>query len=139
MELIETVRRDLAQHHKICEDLLEMIQQENCELRQDQTIKTSESTPRRKKVLALLVDSLERIKSNRVKWLRLDRGFRAGHPEILDLLRQTQDVIAKVMLYDRENEQLHLRRGLVPSTHIPSIHQQRPHYVAGLYQRHASG
>jgi hypothetical protein len=37
---------------------------------------------------------------------------------------------------DRENEQLLLRRGLIPPKHLPPVQRQRPHYVAGLYQRH---
>jgi hypothetical protein len=39
---------------------------------------------------------------------------------------------------DRENEQLLLRRGLIPPKHLPPVQRQRPHYVASLYQRHHS-
>jgi hypothetical protein len=42
----------------------------------------------------------------------------------------------RMILLDRENEQLRLRRGLIPPKHLPPIQRQRPHYVAGLYQRH---
>jgi hypothetical protein len=42
----------------------------------------------------------------------------------------------RMIILDRENEQLLLRRGLIPPKHLPPVQRQRPHYVAGLYQRH---
>jgi hypothetical protein len=44
----------------------------------------------------------------------------------------------KILLLDRENQQAMLRRGLVPARHLPPPAAQRPHFVAGLYQRHAA-
>jgi hypothetical protein len=43
----------------------------------------------------------------------------------------------KFFILDRENQQAMLRRGLVPVRHLPPAAAQRPHFVAGLYQRHA--
>jgi hypothetical protein len=138
-ELIESISKNLSLHRQTCEELLELMERENQSLRTEKEFAHGESARIRKKVLALLAVSLERIKADRGKWLKLDRSFKAGYPEIVDLLRQTQDVIARVMLYDRENEQLLLRKGLVPATHIPSLNRQRPNYVAGLYRQHAPG
>ena len=44
----------------------------------------------------------------------------------------------KIVLLDRENEQALLRRGLVPTTQLPSVNRQRPHFVAELYRRGGS-
>lgn len=138
-ELIDSMMQNLRKHRDGCEELLQIVERENQELRSIGQITYCESTPRRKKVLAILGGTLAIIKADRGRWMKLDRSFKAGCPEIVDLLRQIQDVIAKVMLYDRENEQLLLRRGLVPATHIPSVNRQRPNYVAGLYRQHAPG
>jgi hypothetical protein len=43
----------------------------------------------------------------------------------------------KFLQLDRENQQSLLRRGLVPPRHLPAVAAQQPHYVAGLYRRHA--
>ena len=60
---------------------------------------------------------------------------RARHPGIGMLLRQNQDLIMKVIVLDRENEQCLLRRGLVPARELPPANRQRPHFVADLYRR----
>jgi hypothetical protein len=65
-----------------------------------------------------------------------DERFRDA--ESAPLLRQNQDLILKILLLDRENEQARLRRGLLPAAHLPSVHQQRPHFVAELYRRQAA-
>ena len=57
------------------------------------------------------------------------------HGEIPALLRQNQDLIMKIIVLDRENEQALLRRGLVPPKHLPPAERQRPHFVANLYRR----
>jgi len=40
-------------------------------------------------------------------------------------------------LLDRENQQAMLRRGLVPTRHLPAAAVQQPNYVASLYQRNS--
>jgi hypothetical protein len=55
--------------------------------------------------------------------------------EVPGMLRQVQDLIMKIIVLDRENEQMLLRNGLVPARHLPSVNQQRPHFVADLYRR----
>ncbi len=41
----------------------------------------------------------------------------------------------KIIVLDRENEQVLLRKGMVPARHLPSADRQRPHFVADLYRR----
>jgi hypothetical protein len=45
----------------------------------------------------------------------------------------------RILMLDRENEQALLRRGLLGPRHLPSHNAQRPHFVAGLYQRQGMG
>ena len=50
-------------------------------------------------------------------------------------MRQAQELIMRVILLDRDNEQGLLRRGWSPAREIPSAQRQRPHFVADLYRR----
>jgi hypothetical protein len=63
---------------------------------------------------------------------------RGQNPAIAPLLRQNQDLIMKIIVLDRENEQTLLRRGLVPPRQLPSLNRQRPHFVTELYRRGGS-
>jgi hypothetical protein len=67
-------------------------------------------------------------------WQNLPPSERAQNPVIGTLIRQNQDVTMKIMLLDRENEQLLLRKGLVPPQHMPPAQRQRPNFVAQLYR-----
>ncbi len=55
--------------------------------------------------------------------------------EVPRLLQQNQDLIMKIVVLDRENEQLLLRLGLMPVQSLPAAQRQKPHYVAQLYRR----
>ncbi len=44
----------------------------------------------------------------------------------------------KILIIDKENEQLLLRRGLVPIAQLPFEQQQRSHFVTDLYQRNSN-
>ncbi len=54
------------------------------------------------------------------------------------MLRQNQDLIMKIIVLDRENEQGLLRSGLLPDCQLPSANRQRPRFVADLYRRNSS-
>jgi hypothetical protein len=127
---------DLAQHlrgHlKLCEDILALVERENAALKQAES--GLEATAR-KQLLPELELSLAKLKSLRADWLKLSADVRKQQPEIAGLLRQNQDVIMKVIVLDRENEQTLLRKGMVPTKHLPSANRNRPHYVADLYRR----
>ena len=89
-------------------------------------------------MLADLSDSLDKVRELRVAWLKLPPGQKQGHPEIAELLRENQNLIMKILVLDRENEQTLLRHGLVPPRHVPSANKQRPHFVADIYRRNAA-
>ena len=124
----------LKKHMRICEDVLRIIERENLELKQAESgaLKTTEA---KKELLPDVERSLEKLKEYRADWLKLSEAQRSAHPEIAGLLRQNQDVIMKIIVLDRENEQTLLRKGMVPPKHLPSANRNRPHYVADLYRR----
>jgi flagellar biosynthesis/type III secretory pathway chaperone len=129
---------DLRAHQTVCRELLTLAERESQALRQGQAAVLHQVHQSRKPLLPRLSASLEKIRHHRAHWQGLTPAERSAHPEISYLVRQAQDLIMRVILLDRENEQGLLRRGLIPPREIPAAQQQRPHFVAGLYRRHAS-
>jgi len=129
---------DLKTHRNLCEAILALASKENSELRAQPENSNPERVGQRKKFLAQLTDSLNKIREHRIAWMRLEPSVRQGHPEIAELLRENQNLIMRILVLDRENEQALLRKGLVPLRHVPSANRQRPHFVASMYQRNST-
>jgi hypothetical protein len=129
---------DLKTHRNLCEAILTLASKENSALRSQAARGSEESVGQRKKFLAQLTESLNKIREHRVAWMRLEPSLRQGHPEIAELLRENQNLIMRILVLDRENEQALLRKGLVPLRHVPSANRQRPHFVASMYQRNSA-
>jgi hypothetical protein len=130
---VAQLEKDLKAQLRLYEDILAIVEKENVALKQ--TDSNAEAAAARKAVLPDLEASLGNLKKHRERWLKLPEPTRAQHPEIAGLLRQNQDVIMKIIVLDRENEQTLLRKGLVPPKHLPSAKRNQPHYVADLYKR----
>jgi hypothetical protein len=126
---------DLRSHQALCEQLLQIVQRENQSLCAGDNTSTYEYYQGRKNLLPLLEQSLSRLKQHRVEWQRLNAEERTEYPQIATLIRSSQELINKILMMDRENEQLLLRRGLLPANKLPPAQQQRPHFVADLYRR----
>jgi len=126
---------DLEAHYRVCEEILELTRRENQALRDPDQPSTFESYQARKRLLPRLNESLEALRRQRASWQQLSPAERAAQRDVAALMRRNQDLIMKVLVLDRENEQCLLRRGLVPPRHLPSASRQRPHFVADLYRR----
>jgi hypothetical protein len=131
---------DLRSQLALNTELLGHLERESQHLRQPEASVPSASQEARRQLLPRLDEALRKIRQHRGHWLSLGPEIRASRREIRDLLRQNQDLIMRLIVLDRENEQLLLRRGLIPPKHLPPVQRQRPHYVADLYRRsHPSG
>jgi hypothetical protein len=131
IELQTELQATLSLYH----ELLGAVETESTALRQPGPFSPFESFSVRRRLLPDLEQSVPRLRQHRANWLQLTPAERAGHREIGVLLRQCQDLILRVLMLDRENEQSLLRHGLLGPRHLPSHHAQRPHYVADLYRR----
>ena len=127
---------DLRAHLATCRELLEVIAGENQELREQDSSTSFGFYQSRRNLLPRLDHSLGQLRKHRVAWQRLGPAERRHAPEISSLMRSLQELIMKVVLLDRENEQGLLRRGLLPAHQLPSARRQQPHFVAELYRRH---
>jgi hypothetical protein len=151
----------LREHRYVCSEILKLVEKENHLLRARQSVQAFSLRSTRKNLLADLSDSLDKVRELRVAWLKLPPGQKHGHPEVAELLRENQNLIMKVLVLDRENEQTLLRQGFGPARPAPAIAMpvtkaatvmpepapsverpktvaQRPHFVASMYQRNAT-
>ena len=134
-ESFAEIAADLRRHLAVCTDLLAVVEQESQQLRRPPSPGQQAVVDHKNRLLPELTRSLERVRQHRLRWQNVDANARSQAPEIAPLLRQNQELIMKIIVLDRENEQLLLRQGLVPPRHLPAAGRQRPHYVAGLYRR----
>jgi hypothetical protein len=135
MNVIVGIQSVLQTHLTLCREILALVEEEARVLRNGETARQFEFYQAKKALLGRLDDSVNLIKLRRKEWQELPAADRSGHPEVETLLRLNQDLIMKIIVLDRENEQNLLRRGLVPPRHLPSPNRQRPHFVADLYRR----
>ena len=125
---------DLCGHLALCQEVFALVEREHQSLRDAGNGPELEMHQAKKGLLVRLNESLVQIRQHRSAWQHLGPAERAQCPEVAGLLRQNQDLIMKIIVLDRANEQVLLRKGLVPARHLPPVNRQRPHYVADLYR-----
>jgi hypothetical protein len=127
--------RVLREHFDLSRELLSLVERENRAIQSPAAFDPQEFAQARKSLLPRLNEAYKNLKEVGFTWNRLNREERQRHADVASLIRQNQDLIMKIVLLDRENEQALLRHGLVPTAKLPSVNRQRPHFVADLYRR----
>ena len=133
----EAISADLRTHRALCEEILGLVEREHQILCASDSFPFTDVSQRRQQLLPLLDTTLRKVKHHRLAWQQFSASQRQQSPEVPPLIRQIQDLILKVLTLDRENEQLFLRRGMMPATRLPPVARQRPHFVADLYRQHS--
>ncbi len=133
-EPFQTLVDELREYLKICEDVHSIVRRENQCLNSAEPQRIHQFQGTRRDVLERLTDTQMRLSIHKTSWLRVPSNVRSRHPEVVQLIRQTLDLIMKTIVLDRENEQLLLRQGMVPPQRLPPAHRQNPHFVARLYR-----
>jgi len=135
MSAAAQIAADLRAHVAVCEELLGLVQRESQALNAPEGYSAADFHQHRKALLPRLEQSTAELRKNRLNWQKLSPAERKQCPEVSKLLRMGQDLTMKILMIDRENEQMLLRRGLLPAKALPPAQRQRPHYVADLYRR----
>ena len=130
--------RELQGYLDLCREFLALFTDENQTLRRPQPWSSISFNEERKRLLPRLESGLIKLRSFRQWWERMPAGQRESCGEIKNLFRDIQNLLPRLLLLDRENQQEMLRRGLIPATQLPPVASQRPNFVANLYQRHAA-
>jgi hypothetical protein len=129
---------ELQGYLNLCREFLALFTDENQTLRRTQPWSPMDFSEERKRLLPRLESGLIKLRSFRQWWERMPAGQRESCGEIKNLFRDIQNLLPRLLLLDRENQQEMLRRGLIPATQLPPAASQRPNFVANLYQRHAA-
>ena len=134
------IAAELRAHHVVCEEFLALFAEENAALRSPQW-RAETFHERRKLLLPQLESVLINVRKCRETWSKMGESERARCGEINSLLRDIQNLLPRILSLDRENQQEMLRRGAVPAAQLETAARTataaaRPHFVAGLYQRH---
>ena len=125
----------LENHLALYRSILDLVDRENQALRQPESAPLPEHRQTRIDLLPVLIRSLDELKALRQAWQTVPPAERARCHNVGALLRQSQDVVMKVILLDRENEQCLLRRGLFPAREMSRLQSAPPHFAANCYAR----
>lgn len=129
---------DLQSHLALCQEVFDLVLRESEALRETDAFAGQAFAQQRNALLPRLTKSLDSLRRTRETWQQLDPATRARQTEAEILMRRNQDLIMKIIVLDRENEQALLRQGLLSPGQLPSANCQRPHVVAAQYLKNLS-
>lgn len=128
-----TMLSELQRQRVACEEVLKLVQTENETLSGEQSFSPI-SNGIKKDLLERLSDSLNSIRRQRIAWQQTGPSRVALHPQLDSELKSNLDLIMRIIVLGRENEQLLVRRGLLPPGRLPG---KQPHFVSDVYRRAA--
>jgi len=137
-DLASRLAADLKAFRLLCEDVLSLMTRESIALAGSVPYTPTDFSGRRKDLLPHLEKALTRLRSQRALWLQSGRDAQDREDDLKTLFQAIQGILMKALTLDRENQQLMLRRGLMPAEHLPAVAAQKPSFVSSLYQRHGT-
>jgi len=133
-DALSALVNELKTHISLCGEILTVVQQEHQKLKTSAVDDLAALQAGRQGMLERLNAAQESILTHKETWMRLQPAERQQRPDITNLLKQSTDLIMKIVSLDRENEQLMLRNKLVPPSHLPPAQRQNPNLVAKMYK-----
>jgi hypothetical protein len=134
---IQELLAELHAYHALCEEVLGLTSRENSALTGG-SYDAAEFTTHRKDLLPRLDKALTGLRYRRQEWQKQGLDYGSAGAEVKNLFQAVQDLIMKILLFDRDNQQGLLHRGLVPARHLPPAAARQPHVVNSVYSRYAS-
>jgi hypothetical protein len=127
--------RELRGFLSLCEEIFSLATRERQTLAGEPGCPSGSFNQQRKNLIQPLESALISLRNHRTVWQQVIPSARGHSEEVKTLFQDIQNLLMKILLLDRENQQAMLRRGVVPPGHLPAAAGQNPHFVAGLYQR----
>ena len=137
-EFIDGLVFELRTYHALCEEVLTLTTRENQALSSPTAYQPVEYNEKRTGLLPRLDTLVGKLRSRRQFWQTVSPSDRDRCEPVKALFQSIQNLLMKILLLDRENQQAMLRRGLVPTRHLPATPVRTPNYVASIYQRNSS-
>jgi hypothetical protein len=132
---IPELLRDLRAFEVLCEQTLALASREHQALSGTGEYRPFDFSKMRKDLLGQLNPLTSEIKRWRQLWQQCSHVERDSVPDVKQAIQMLQNLIVKILLLDRENQQALLRRGLIPACHVTSCAAPPSNYVASLYLR----
>jgi hypothetical protein len=126
---------DLRAFVRICEEILLLARREHESLSGAGDYEHREFHQRRTELLPDIESLLRKFRAHRAAWQNLPQSTRDRFEDLKRMFQNVQNLVMRVMVLDRENQQAMLKRGMVPVQHIPPAAARQPHYVADLYRK----
>jgi len=114
-------------HLKLCDDILGVLSEENRMLRRQPAVIEDELLNQKRDLLPQLDESLAALKA-------LHEESPELLPAVKEKLKSAQNKIMRILLLDRENEQL-LLKSLMPKVQRPGL-KRSMESIKGIYERH---
>jgi flagellar biosynthesis/type III secretory pathway chaperone len=108
---------DLDAHLDLCQRMLRVVEMERDALRESDAPRLQNLQESKRDLLPQISASLDRIRQHRRAWQALNPAERSRRGDAPARMRQLQDLIMRIIVLDRENEQTLLR--LDPSPRPP--------------------
>ncbi|MGC9941082.1 MAG: hypothetical protein ABSE48_04560 [Verrucomicrobiota bacterium] len=134
-QFINGLTLELRAYLELCEEILNLTMRENQALASQSAYSPSEFHQKRTHLLPNIELLLSKLRSRRLVWQQVPASEREQCREIKPMFEEIQNLLTKVLMLDRENQQIMLRRGMVPTSHLPAIATPKANYVASVYQR----
>ncbi len=126
---------DLRAFAGVCEQALALAQCEYEALAGPAAFRHQEFDRQRTKLLPDIESLIGKLRRHRAVWCGVPQSQRERFPELARLFQTIQNLLMKVIMLDRENQQAMLKRGIVSVNDVPSAGARGPHYVADLYRK----
>ena len=134
---IQEMAAELRSYLTLCEEILHLSIRENQALSGQISYQPVEFQEKRRHLLPTVQTLLAQLRRRRIVWQQTPKPDRDRCTEITFLFQNIQDQLMKILLLDRENQQIMLRRGMVPANHLPAP-APKPNYLASVYRSHAT-
>jgi hypothetical protein len=125
---------NLTTHLALCQEVFALVTAETEALQSPDPFPGPAFAHRRNALLPRLTQSLQSLSRCRTAWAALPAATRARCPEADSLMQRNQELIMRIVVLDRENEQTLLRRGLLSPGSLPPSRRQHPQLVARCYR-----
>lgn len=136
-QVAAALNSDLRAFAGACEEVLLLARREHEALSGAGDYEHREFHQCRAELLPDIESFVRKFRAHRAAWLQMPQSQRDRFEELKRLFQNIQNLLMRIMVLDRENQQAMLKRGLVPVQHIPAAMARQPHYVADIYRKNA--
>ncbi|HEV2452983.1 MAG TPA: hypothetical protein VGY98_01895 [Verrucomicrobiae bacterium] len=128
---------DLRVFTGICEEIFSLARSEHQALAGPGGYEQRAFDRRRSELLPDIESLVRNFRSHRAAWCQIPQAQRERFEELKQLFQKIQNLLMRVLVLDRENQQAMLKRGLVPAQHIPAVAAKQPNYIANVYRKNS--